>query len=156
MAFQRGPHLLLATFCLLLSFLVSIDQAQAKPQDVITVVELGSADEVIVKPKGDNDDEDDDDSSSEETVEDSAEDPQRRRRDTAQRASIPGLPDPATIIKVAELFQSIGEQIVPILLEAILPGTDAAGDRIARNVELLKSFKRSLEVYSSELQMDEM
>ncbi|XP_068156640.1 antennal-specific protein OS-C isoform X2 [Drosophila tropicalis] len=138
MAFQRGPHLLLATFCLLLSFLVSIDQAQAKPQDVITVVELGSADEVIVKPKGDNDDEDDDDSSSEETVEDSAEDPQRRRRDTAQRASIPG------------------EQIVPILLEAILPGTDAAGDRIARNVELLKSFKRSLEVYSSELQMDEM
>ncbi|EDW84776.1 uncharacterized protein Dwil_GK12955 [Drosophila willistoni] len=134
MAFQRGPHLLLATFCLLLCQLVSIDQAQAKPQDLITVVELGSADEVIVKPKGD----DDEDSSSEETVEDSAEDPQRRRRDTAQRASIPG------------------EQIVPILLEAILPGTDAAGDRIARNVELLKSFKRSLEVYSTELQMDDM
>ncbi|XP_023036193.1 antennal-specific protein OS-C isoform X1 [Drosophila willistoni] len=152
MAFQRGPHLLLATFCLLLCQLVSIDQAQAKPQDLITVVELGSADEVIVKPKGD----DDEDSSSEETVEDSAEDPQRRRRDTAQRASIPGLPDPATIIKIAELFQSVGEQIVPILLEAILPGTDAAGDRIARNVELLKSFKRSLEVYSTELQMDDM
>ncbi|KAH8417198.1 hypothetical protein KR222_006290, partial [Zaprionus bogoriensis] len=86
----------------------------------------------------DNGDGDDDDSSSEETVEDSDEAGRRRRDVSANnsagggRAGIPGLPDPATIIKIAELFQSVGEQIVPILLEAVLPGADATGDRIAR------------------------
>lgn len=99
---------------------------------------------------GDGDGDDDDDSSSEETVEDSAEAGRRRKRDISGnsigtgRAGIPGLPDPATIIKIAQLFQSVGEQIVPILLEAVLPGAgEATGDRIAR--------KRSLESVSLEL-----
>lgn len=99
---------------------------------------------------GDGDGDDDDDSSSEETVEDSPETGRRRKRDVssnsigAGRAGIPGLPDPATIIKIAQLFQSVGEQIVPILLEAVLPGgAEATGDRIAR--------KRSLESASLEL-----
>lgn len=99
---------------------------------------------------GNNNEEDgdDDDSSSEETVEDSVE-PGRRKRDVSSsigggRAGIPGLPDPATIIKIAQLFQSVGEQIVPILLEAVLPAGEATGDRITR--------KRSLESASLELQ----
>ncbi|XP_034486561.1 antennal-specific protein OS-C isoform X2 [Drosophila innubila] len=110
------------------------------------------------RPKGDGDgDGDDDDSSSEETVEDSDE-RRRRRRDTSTnnsiggRASIPGLPDPATIIKIAQLFQSVGEQIVPILLEAVLPVGDPTGDRFTRDLQLLKNAKRSLELYSDELQ----
>lgn len=73
-------------------------------------------------------------------MEDSAE-PGRRKRDVStggERAGIPGLPDPATIIKIAQLFQSVGEQIVPILLEAVLPGGgEATGNRLSR--------KRSLE-----------
>lgn len=106
------------------------------------------------KVQGDGDD--DDDSSSEETVEDSDESRGRRRRRDAspmtERAGIPGLPDPATIIKLAQLFQSVGEQIVPILLEAVLPSSDPAGERRARDLQLLKNFKRTLEVYSDELQ----
>ncbi|XP_060647613.1 antennal-specific protein OS-C [Drosophila nasuta] len=116
------------------------------------------------RPKGDGDGEDegdDDDSSSEETVEDS-EERRRRRRDVSAnnsvggRAGIPGLPDPATIIKIAQLFQSVGEQIVPILLEAVLPGGEATGDRFTRDLQLLKNAKRSLELYSDELQSKAM
>ncbi|XP_034116895.2 antennal-specific protein OS-C [Drosophila sulfurigaster albostrigata] len=118
------------------------------------------------RPKGDGDGDgegegDDDDSSSEETVEDS-EERRRRRRDVSAnnsvggRAGIPGLPDPATIIKIAQLFQSVGEQIVPILLEAVLPGGEATGDRFTRDLQLLKNAKRSLELYSDELQSKAM
>lgn len=113
------------------------------------------------RPKGDNEgDGDDDDSSSEETVEDSDE-RRRRRRDISTnnsggRAGIPGLPDPATIIKIAQLFQSVGEQIVPILLEAVLPVGDPTGDRFTRDLQLLKNTKRSLELYSDELQSKAM
>ncbi|ALC46968.1 Os-C [Drosophila busckii] len=101
-----------------------------------------------VKAKGDGDEED---SSSEETVEDSDE-TRRRRRDAtnpltgAGRAGIPGLPDPATIIKIAELFQTVGEQIIPILLDAVLPTGDATGNRFSRDLEFLKNIKRSMEV----------
>ncbi|KAM8703609.1 hypothetical protein ACLKA7_008262 [Drosophila subpalustris] len=113
------------------------------------------------RPKGDGDgDGDDDNSSSEETVEDS--DERRRRRDIRDissnnpvggRAGIPGLPDPATIIKIAQLFQSVGEQIVPILLEAVLPVADPTVDRFARDLQLLKNAKRSLELDSDEEQL---
>lgn len=112
-------------------------------QDVITGEETEV--EVVAKKEGDGDG-DDDDSSSEETVEDSGE-TRRRRREVdsdnppSARAGIPGLPDPATIIKIAELFQSVGEQIVPILLQAVLPGSDAAGDRFARSVHFLENLE---------------
>ncbi|XP_030374647.1 antennal-specific protein OS-C [Scaptodrosophila lebanonensis] len=98
-----------------------------------------------------------DDSSSEETVEDSDEPPSRRRRSaetsTSSRAGIPGLPDPSTIIKIAELFQSVGEKIVPIILEAVLPANDLAGERISRDLMILKNYKQNLQsTISNELQ----
>lgn len=99
-----------------------------------------------------NGEDDDDDSSSEETVEDSNEGRRRRRREANERAAIPGLPDPATIIKIAQLFQSVGEQIVPIILEALLPVNDATAERTVRDLELMTKPQRTLELNSEELQ----
>nr|NP_001163543.1 Os-C, isoform B [Drosophila melanogaster]ACZ94840.1 Os-C, isoform B [Drosophila melanogaster] len=150
MGFHMGRQLLLSGF--LLVMLQMVTQTQARPQDVITVA--GEETEVVIKREGD-DDGDDDDSSSEETVEDS-EESRRRRREVntdntpSARAVIPGLPDPATIIKIAELFQSVGEQVVPILLEAILPSVDAAGDRFARSVQFLKNLTPGSELFAVE------
>ncbi|EDV94804.1 antennal-specific protein OS-C [Drosophila grimshawi] len=127
----------------------------------ILVLQLCLTVEARPKENGDGDGgDDDDDSSSEETVEDS-EEAQRRRRDAGannsmgERAGIPGLPDPATIIKIAQLFQSVGEQIVPILLEAVLPGSDPAGVRSVRDLPLLKNLRRTFEMYSDELQLND-
>ncbi|XP_016976266.1 antennal-specific protein OS-C isoform X1 [Drosophila rhopaloa] len=148
MGFHMARQLLLSGF--LLVMLQVVTQTQARPQDVITVA--GEETEVVIKQEGDGDD---DDSSSEETVEDSDEN-RRRRRDVStdntpsSRAGIPGLPDPATIIKIAELFQSVGEQIVPILLEAVLPSVDEAGDRFARSLHFLKNFSPGLEAFATE------
>lgn len=148
MAFHVGRQLLLLLSLMLL--LLQLTQARPKVsairQSSNTIVTL-----IIKKGNDGNNNEedgDDDDSSSEETVEDSVE-PGRRKRDVSSsigggRAGIPGLPDPATTIKIAQLFQSVGEQIVPILLEAVLPAGEATGDRITR--------KRSLESASLELQ----
>nr|XP_016925076.1 antennal-specific protein OS-C isoform X1 [Drosophila suzukii] len=148
MGFHMGRQLLLSGF--LLVMLQVVTQTQARPQDVITVA--GEETEVVVKQEGDGDD---DDSSSEETVEDSEENRRRRREVNTDntplgRAAIPGLPDPATIIKIAELFQSVGEQIVPILVEAILPSVDEAGDRFARSLQFLKNFGPGLESFATE------
>ncbi|XP_017119532.1 antennal-specific protein OS-C isoform X1 [Drosophila elegans] len=153
MGFHVGRQLLLSG--LLLVMLQVVTQSQARPQDVITVAEET---EVVIKQEGDGDgngDGDDDDSSSEETVEDSDENRRRRREVDADntpsaRAGIPGLPDPATIIKIAELFQSVGEQVVPILLEAILPSVDEVGDRFARSLHFLKNFNPGLDAFATE------
>ncbi|KAH8244660.1 hypothetical protein KR026_008006, partial [Drosophila bipectinata] len=131
MGFHVGRQLLLAGFLLVL--LEFAPRSEARPQEVITVVKEETE---VIKQEGDGDD--DDDSSSEETVEDSGENRRRRREvntdsTLSARAGIPGLPDPATIIKVAELFQSIGEQIVPILVDAVLPS--AVADRLSRSAE---------------------
>ncbi|KAH8383255.1 hypothetical protein KR009_007602 [Drosophila setifemur] len=135
MGFHVGRQLLLAGFLLVL--LEFAPPANARPQDVITVARDET--EVVIKEEGGDGDGDDDDSSSEETVEDSGENRRRRREvntdnTLSARAGIPGLPDPATIIKIAEVFQSVGAQIVPILLDAlgVLPGNEAVGDRFAR------------------------
>ncbi|XP_037953991.1 antennal-specific protein OS-C isoform X2 [Teleopsis dalmanni] len=86
--------------------------------------------EDIATPTG-NSDEEDDDSSSEETVEDSNESRKKRSimdsdvsanidsNENVARVSIPGIPDPATIIKVVEILQAVGEKIIPALVEAI-------------------------------------
>ncbi|XP_015047494.2 antennal-specific protein OS-C isoform X2 [Drosophila yakuba] len=148
MGFHMGRQLLLSGF--LLVMLQVLSQTQARPQDVITVA--GEETEVVIKQEGDGDD---DDSSSEETVEDS-EESRRRRREVntdntpSARAVIPGLPDPATIIKIAELFQSVGEQVVPILVEAILPSVDEAGDRFARSLPFLKKLTPGSELFATE------
>ncbi|XP_017002478.2 antennal-specific protein OS-C isoform X1 [Drosophila takahashii] len=148
MGFHMVRQLLLSGFLLVL--LQVVTQTQARPQDVITVA--GEETEVVIKQEGEGDD---DDSSSEETVEDSEENRRRRREVNTDntplaRAVIPGLPDPATIIKIAELFQSVGEQIVPILVEAVLPSVDEAGDRFARSLQFLKNFSPGLESFATE------
>ncbi|KAH8351128.1 hypothetical protein KR084_005911 [Drosophila pseudotakahashii] len=150
MGFHMGRQLLLSGFLLVL--LQVATQTQARPQDVITVA--GEETEVVLKQEGDGDG-DDDDSSSEETVEDSEENRRRRREVNTDntplaRAVIPGLPDPATIIKIAELFQSVGEQIVPILVEAVLPSVDEAGDRFARSLQFLKNISPGLDSFATE------
>ncbi|XP_054725142.1 antennal-specific protein OS-C [Anastrepha obliqua] len=77
--------------------------------------------------------EEDDNSSSEETVEDSNESRPKRSLEAtsgentnkggdgklAGKAGIPGLPDPTTILKIVEILQTLGEKVVPILVEAI-------------------------------------
>ncbi|KAH8311450.1 hypothetical protein KR044_006442 [Drosophila immigrans] len=153
MAFHVGRLLVFSILILLLQLCI---KCEARPK-VISFTQFQYI-IIIQKLQGDGDgDGDDDDSSSEETVEDSDEG-RRRRRDVSDnnsfggRAGIPGLPDPATIIKIAQLFQTVGEQIVPILLEAVLPGGDATGDRFTRDLQVLKNAKRSLELYSDELQ----
>nr|XP_016925078.1 antennal-specific protein OS-C isoform X2 [Drosophila suzukii] len=130
MGFHMGRQLLLSGF--LLVMLQVVTQTQARPQDVITVA--GEETEVVVKQEGDGDD---DDSSSEETVEDSEENRRRRREVNTDntplgRAAIPG------------------EQIVPILVEAILPSVDEAGDRFARSLQFLKNFGPGLESFATE------
>ncbi|XP_036229798.1 uncharacterized protein Os-C [Bactrocera oleae] len=74
-----------------------------------------------------------DNSSSEATIEDSNESRSKRSLEATNvdnnnkdgdgklmtRAGIPGLPDPMTILKVAEILQALGEKIVPIIVEAI-------------------------------------
>ncbi|EDW59708.1 antennal-specific protein OS-C [Drosophila virilis] len=150
MAIHVGRQLLLAALLMLLQLCIS--PIEARPKEP----KPENSGDGMNKAQGDGDGDDDDDSSSEETVEDSDEGRGRRRRrdasQMAERAGIPGLPDPATIIKLAQLFQSVGEQIVPILLEAVLPSSDPSGERRARDLQLLKNFKRTLEVYSDELQ----
>ncbi|KAH8247477.1 hypothetical protein KR038_005002 [Drosophila bunnanda] len=147
MGFHVGRQLLLSGFLLVL--LQVLTESQARPQDVIT----GEETEVVKQEGGDGDD---DDSSSEETVEDSEETRRRRRREVdldnppSARAGIPGLPDPATIIKIAELFQSIGEQVVPVLLQAVLPGSEATGDRFARSVQFLENLETAPEGFATE------
>ncbi|XP_017056861.1 antennal-specific protein OS-C isoform X2 [Drosophila ficusphila] len=119
MGFHMGRQLLLCGF--LLVMLQVVTQSQAKPQDVITVA--GEETEVVIKPDGDGDD---DDSSSEETVEDSEENRRRRREVNTDNTPLAraGIP---------------GEQVVPILLEAILPSVDEAGERFARSLNFLKN-----------------
>ncbi|XP_073819372.1 os-C isoform X2 [Musca autumnalis] len=77
-----------------------------------------------------------DDSSSEETVEDSNESANRRRIrrsaemlgqpvpqsqevDAKPNRAIPGLPDPAMILKIAEILTTVGQEILPVLVQAI-------------------------------------
>ncbi|XP_052837135.1 antennal-specific protein OS-C isoform X2 [Drosophila gunungcola] len=135
MGFHVGRQLLLSG--LLLVMLQVVTQSQARPQDVITVAEET---EVVVKQEGDgngNGDGDDDDSSSEETVEDSDENRRRRREVDAENtpSSRAGIP---------------GEQVVPILLEAILPSVDEVGDRFARSLHFLKNFNSGLDASATE------
>ncbi|XP_016959871.1 antennal-specific protein OS-C isoform X2 [Drosophila biarmipes] len=130
MGFHMGRQLLLCGFLLVL--LQVVTQTQARPQDVITVA--GEETEVVIKQEGDGDD---DDSSSEETVEDSEESRRRRREVNSEntpltRAAIPG------------------EQIVPILVEAILPSVDEAGDRFARSLQFIKNLSPGSESFATE------
>ncbi|XP_017081812.2 antennal-specific protein OS-C isoform X2 [Drosophila eugracilis] len=132
MGFHMGRQLLLSGF--LLVMLQVVTQTQARPQDVITVANEET--EVVIKQEGDGDG-DDDDSSSEETVEDSEENRRRRRElitDNAPsaRAAIPG------------------EQVVPILVEAVLPSVDEAGDRFARSLNFLKNLNPGTELFATE------
>ncbi|XP_017088739.1 antennal-specific protein OS-C isoform X1 [Drosophila bipectinata] len=113
MGFHVGRQLLLAGFLLVL--LEFAPRSEARPQEVITVVKEETE---VIKQEGDGDD--DDDSSSEETVEDSGENRRRRREvntdsTLSARAGIPG------------------EQIVPILVDAVLPS--AVADRLSRSAE---------------------
>ncbi|XP_075145301.1 os-C isoform X2 [Haematobia irritans] len=77
--------------------------------------------------------EEDDDSSSEETVEDSNESGNQRRRRSPDLSdfesksvetipqpnfAIPGLPDPSTFIKLAEMVSRLGQEVLPQVLEA--------------------------------------
>ncbi|XP_023179013.1 antennal-specific protein OS-C [Drosophila hydei] len=141
MAIHVGRQLLCAAFLLLLQMCIS---CEARPKGATPENNNDGAN------NGENED---DDSSSEETVEDSNEGRRRRRRrEASDRAGIPGLPDPATIIKIAQLFQSVGEQIVPIILEALLPVNDATGERTVRDLQFLTNLKRPLEPDSLELQ----
>eukprot|EP00099_Drosophila_melanogaster_P022304 NP_649753.3 Os-C, isoform C [Drosophila melanogaster] len=132
MGFHMGRQLLLSGF--LLVMLQMVTQTQARPQDVITVA--GEETEVVIKREGD-DDGDDDDSSSEETVEDSEESRRRRRE-----VNTDNTPSARAVIP--------GEQVVPILLEAILPSVDAAGDRFARSVQFLKNLTPGSELFAVE------
>ncbi|XP_017021413.1 antennal-specific protein OS-C isoform X2 [Drosophila kikkawai] len=125
MGFHVGRQLLLSGFLLVL--LQVLSQTQARPQDVIT----GEETEVVVKQEGG--DGDDDDSSSEETVEDSEE--TRRRRREVDSDNLPsaraGIP-------------------VPILLQAVLPGSEATGDRFARSVNFLENLETAPEGFATE------
>ncbi|XP_059219443.1 antennal-specific protein OS-C isoform X2 [Stomoxys calcitrans] len=89
------------------------------------------------KPQ-ESEEEEEDDSSSEETVEDSNESGNQRRRRRRRSAdlseelnsksieteakpnfAIPGLPDPSTILKIAEILTRVGQEVLPTLVEAI-------------------------------------
>ncbi|XP_002137575.1 antennal-specific protein OS-C isoform X1 [Drosophila pseudoobscura] len=137
MGFHGRRQMLLASFLLVL-LQVGL-QTEARPQEVITVAADENETEVVIKKEGgDGDgDGDDDDSSSEETVEDSEETARRRREVGSDDALLPraGIP---------------GQQIVPILLEAVLPSPDAVGDRIARSLQFLNNVKSSLDGFSEE------
>ncbi|XP_001979244.3 antennal-specific protein OS-C isoform X2 [Drosophila erecta] len=132
MGFHMGRQLLLSGF--LLVMLQVLSQTQARPQDVITIA--GDETEVVIKQEGDGDG-DDDDSSSEETVEDSEESRRRRRE-----VNTDNTPSARGVIP--------GEQVVPILVEAILPSVDETGDRFARSLQFLKNLTPGSELFVTE------
>ncbi|XP_017002480.2 antennal-specific protein OS-C isoform X3 [Drosophila takahashii] len=126
MGFHMVRQLLLSGFLLVL--LQVVTQTQARPQDVITVA--GEETEVVIKQEGEGDD---DDSSSEETVEDSEENRRRRREVNTDNTPLARAVIP-----------------VPILVEAVLPSVDEAGDRFARSLQFLKNFSPGLESFATE------
>lgn len=60
------------------------------------------------------------------------------------RAGIPGLPDPTTILKVAEILQALGEKVVPILVEGNSVANLVA-ERLDKNYAFLKDLKTEID-----------
>lgn len=99
-----------------------------------------------------------DNSSSEATIEDSNESRSKRSLEATNvdnnskdgdgklmaRAGIPGLPDPMTILKVAEILQSLGEKIVPIIVEGNSVANLVA-ERLDKNYAFLKDIKTEID-----------
>ncbi|XP_050337963.1 uncharacterized protein LOC126766781 isoform X1 [Bactrocera neohumeralis] len=99
-----------------------------------------------------------DNSSSEATIEDSNESRNKRSIEATNvdnnskggdgksmaRAGIPGLPDPATILKVAEILQALGEKVVPILVEGNSVANLVA-ERLDKNYAFLKDLKSQID-----------
>ncbi|XP_067643724.1 uncharacterized protein plh isoform X2 [Eurosta solidaginis] len=102
-------------------------------------------------------------SSSDETVEDMNE--TRRKRsvelssgenykkdiegNSIEKAGIPGLPDPTTILKIAEILKTLGEKVVPILVE----GNSVASlvtERVDKDYVFLKDFKKQIDNFTGE------
>uniref|UniRef100_W8C944 Uncharacterized protein n=1 Tax=Ceratitis capitata TaxID=7213 RepID=W8C944_CERCA len=126
---------------------------------LLVAVVFVAADDINTTPPS----EEDDNSSSEETVEDSNESRRKRSLETSLetnnkgeegkmtgRAGIPGLPDPATILKIAQILQALGEKIVPILVE----GNSAASlvaEKVGKDYKFVKNFKKELDSLTDEL-----
>ncbi|XP_011203909.2 uncharacterized protein LOC105226632 isoform X1 [Bactrocera dorsalis] len=99
-----------------------------------------------------------DNSSSEATIEDSNESRNKRSIEATNvdnnnkggdgksmaRAGIPGLPDPTTILKVAEILQALGEKVVPILVEGNSVANLVA-ERLDKNYAFLKDLKSEID-----------
>ncbi|XP_054081128.1 uncharacterized protein LOC105217949 isoform X1 [Zeugodacus cucurbitae] len=99
-----------------------------------------------------------DNSSSEATIEDSNESRRKRSLEATSvdnnnkvgdgklmpRAGIPGLPDPMTILKVAEILQALGEKVVPILVEGNSVANLVA-ERLDKDYAFLKDLKKEID-----------
>ncbi|XP_065371342.1 uncharacterized protein Os-C [Calliphora vicina] len=118
--------------------------------------------------------EEEDDSSSEETVEDSNEAGKRRRRSVETSVegadvsagepnsapalpglpalpalpAIPGLPDAQTIMQIAEILTSVGQQVLPILVSGNSGVSGFVTNRAARDKKFLKNFKNEIDVFT--------
>lgn len=118
--------------------------------------------------------EEEDDSSSEETVEDSNEARKRRRRRSLETSvegadvsvdevkapaipgfpalpPIPGLPDSETIMKIAEILTSVGQQVLPILISGNSGVSGLISNRAARDMKFLRNLQNEIDVLTDNL-----
>ncbi|XP_061387604.1 antennal-specific protein OS-C-like [Musca vetustissima] len=112
--------------------------------------------------------EEEDDSSSEETVEDSNESGNRRRRrrsmevmgqpvpksqevDTKPARAIPGLPDPAMILKIAEILTTVGQEILPVLVQGNTAVDSLVDNHVENEMKIVKNIKNQIDAIAKNL-----
>lgn len=112
--------------------------------------------------------EEEDDSSSEETVEDSNESGNRRRRsaemmgqpvpksheaeeDMKPSRAIPGLPDPAMILKIAEILTTVGQEILPVLVQGNSAVDSLVDTHLDGEMKIIRNIKNQIDAIAKNL-----
>lgn len=111
--------------------------------------------------------EEEDDSSSEETVEDSNESGNRRRRRSAEMMgqpvpksqeedmkpsrAIPGLPDPAMILKIAEILTTVGQEILPVLVQGNSAVDSLVDTHLDGEMKIIRNIKNQIDAIAKNL-----
>ncbi|XP_061387602.1 antennal-specific protein OS-C-like [Musca vetustissima] len=107
--------------------------------------------------------EEEDDSSSEETVEDSNESGNRRRRrrsmevmgqpipESQEARALPGLPDPAMILKIAEILTTVGQEILPVLVQGNTAVDSLVDNYVENEMKIVKNIKNQIDAIAKNL-----
>lgn len=72
--------------------------------------------------------------------------------DSKNGLSIPGLPDPAAILKLAEVLRSAGQEILPIFVQGNSAG-DFVVQRLDKDVKFVKDMKNEIDTIRKKLKI---